>query len=102
MMVVNDVWSAVQQYTVKGGILAVADSENLYNPCAAALFICLFFIHSKLELLTQFPALNDEKYLYFRHLIIYLTELFDLILPFQRGDYLNLEKYILTSVVVRF
>ena len=75
MMVVNDVWSAVQQYTVKGGISAVANSENLFTPCDAELFIFLFFIHSKLELLTQFPALNDEKYLYFRHLIIFLTEL---------------------------
>ena len=30
---------------------------NLY----AAIFSWLFFIHLKLELLTQFPAPNDEK-----------------------------------------
>ena len=28
------------------------------------IFFRLFFIHLKLELLTQFPASNDEKYLY--------------------------------------
>ena len=27
-------------------------------------FFVLIFIHSKLELLTQFAALNDEKYVY--------------------------------------
>ena len=26
----------------------------------------LFFVHLKLELLTQFPAANDEKYIYSR------------------------------------
>ena len=31
------------------------------NPCAAEVFVTLFR-HLKLELLTQFPALNDEKY----------------------------------------
>ena len=33
------------------------------NPCAAELFVCIFR-HLKLELLTQSPASNDEKYLY--------------------------------------
>ena len=43
-------------------------------------WLLLFFIHSKLTLLTQFPASNDEKYYYLkknRHLqyeIIGLTE----------------------------
>ena len=32
-----------------------------FNLCAAE-FFNLFFTHLKLELLTQFPALNDEKY----------------------------------------
>ena len=32
-------------------------------PCVAELFVSIFR-HLKLELLTQFPALNDEKYLY--------------------------------------
>ena len=30
-----------------------------YNPCAAELFVSIFR-HLKLELLTQFPASNDE------------------------------------------
>ena len=33
-----------------------------FNFCPAELFVCVF-IHLKLELLTQFPASNDEKYL---------------------------------------
>ena len=38
------------------------------NPCPAELYFCIgfncIFRHSKLELLTQFPASNDEKYYY--------------------------------------
>ena len=40
---------------------------------------CLNFIfrHLKLELLTQFPAANDEKYFYFLKIYIFLIELLD-------------------------
>ena len=37
----------------------------------------LFFIHLKLELLTQFPASNDEKYVYLWKMAITEIELFD-------------------------
>ena len=35
----------------------------IINPYAAELFVSIFH-NLKLELLTQFPASNDEKYLY--------------------------------------
>ena len=35
----------------------------MLNPCPVELFV-LNFCQLKLELLTQFPALNDEKYDY--------------------------------------
>ena len=35
----------------------------ILNPCAAK-FVVSIFHHFKPELLTQFPALNDEKYPY--------------------------------------
>ena len=37
----------------------------------------LFFIHLKLELLTQFPASNDEKENIFMKMVISQAELFD-------------------------
>ena len=46
------------------------------NPCAAELFVSIFR-HLKLELLTQIPALNDEKYVHFRKTEISQIELFD-------------------------
>ena len=39
-------------------------------------FNCIFR-HLKLELLTQFPASNDEKYRYFSKIYIFQIELFD-------------------------
>ena len=44
-----------------------------------ALLHCLncIFRHWKPELLTQFPAPNDEKYLYFLKIDIFQIELFD-------------------------
>ena len=35
---------------------------HLFNPGAAELFVSIFH-HLELELLTQFPASNDKKYL---------------------------------------
>ena len=37
---------------------------QVFNPRASDLFVSFFFVHLKLELLTQFPASNDEKYIY--------------------------------------
>ena len=51
--------------------LEMCDHEKKYlnfdkvNPCPAELFF-LFFIHSKLQLLTQYPASNNEKCLYLK------------------------------------
>ena len=39
--------------------------------------LSLFFIHLKLELLTQFPAPNDEKYYYLSKIDISQIEVFD-------------------------
>ena len=39
------------------------NARVLVNPCDAACFISIFH-HLKLKLLTQFSALNDEKYFY--------------------------------------
>ena len=50
------------------------------NLGVAELFI-LFFRHLKLELLTQFPASNGEKYIFIhmknRHTPVFQIELFD-------------------------
>ena len=43
-------------------------------PSAVELFVSIFR-HLKLELLTQFPASNDEKYLYLRKINIFIIEL---------------------------
>ena len=52
------------------------------NPCPTELFQLYFsyffciFRHLKLELLTQFPASNNEKYRYFSKIYMFLIELF--------------------------
>ena len=46
------------------------------NPYAAEC-LSLFFIHLKLELLTQIPASNDEKYAHLWKIVIYKILLFD-------------------------
>ena len=38
-------------------------TQCVINPCTAELFVSIFR-HFKLELLTQFSASNDEKYVY--------------------------------------
>ena len=43
---------------------------KLIDPCPAELFQ-LYFRHLNLELLTQFPAPNDEKFLYFLKIYIF-------------------------------
>ena len=49
---------------------------NFINSSAAELFVSIFH-HLKLELLTQFPASNDEKYLHLSKLDISNKELLD-------------------------
>ena len=49
--------------------LSRVDINNLYHTQLTA----RIFRHLKLELLTQFPASNDEKYLYFWKVDISLT-----------------------------
>ena len=46
------------------------------NPCFAELFVAIFH-HLKLELLTQFPASNNEKYYYLWKINIWKPKLFD-------------------------
>ena len=48
-------------------------------PLTLVLLNCLncIFRHLKLELLTQFPASNDENYFYFLKICIFLIELLD-------------------------
>ena len=46
------------------------------NPYAAE-YLSLFFINIKLELLTQIPASNDEKYAHLWNIVIYKIVLFD-------------------------
>ena len=55
---------------------SVTNVKLHFNPCAAESFASIFS-HSKLELLTQFPASNDEKYLYFGKIDISNIELLD-------------------------
>ena len=45
-------------------MLTGSNHQYFLNTWPAELVI-LYFRHLKLELLTQFPASNDEKYLYF-------------------------------------
>ena len=47
--------------------------KTAINPCDAELFVS----HLKLELLTQFPASNDEKSLYLWKIVICNIELFE-------------------------
>ena len=69
-------------------------------------FYCIF-CHLKLELLTQFPATNDKKYLYFLKfldLIIWLTDLLPLTTyyPFQWDIiWLNILKPYIYSLYIR-
>ena len=45
--------------------VAAAGRYTFLGPLVLLNCFKLFFIHLKLELLTQFPASNDEKYVYF-------------------------------------
>ena len=49
-----------------------------FKPCPAELFQIIYqIIHLKLELLTQFPASNDEKHFYLWKINISQNEIFD-------------------------
>ena len=70
-------------------------------------FNCIFH-HLKLELLTQFPASNEEKYLYLKIIYIFLIELFvqlsiyhKLYYPFLVTYYLARPKHMLETVFIR-
>ena len=58
-------------------------STQLYTPCPAELFQ-LYFCHLKLELLTQFPASNDEKYHYVWKIGMSNIELLDQLSIYQK------------------
>ena len=45
-------------------ILTILMRNENVNPCAADCVFVSIFIHLKMELLTQFPVLNDKKYVY--------------------------------------
>ena len=49
------------------------DMTSELDRCAAELFFVFFVFHLKPELLTQFPASNDKKYLTFS--LPYMTEI---------------------------
>ena len=52
------------------------------------------FIHLKLELLTQFPASNDENYLYLREITIQKVIIFDfLIIYYNIIDFSDILKF---------
>ena len=53
-----------------------------------------FFIHLKLELLTQFSASNDENYLYLREITIQKVIIFDfLIIYYNIIDFSDILKF---------
>ena len=62
------------------------------NPCDAVLLVSLFR-HLKLELLTQFPASNDEKYFnllkktFYEKKIIPQIELFNELIIFRKRSF---------------
>ena len=60
-------------YFLSGNLM---ECHALVNPCPAELFQ-IIFRHLKLELLTQYPASNDEKYFHLWKINICQIEIFD-------------------------
>ena len=64
----TDIWCVINVYFLYKMVLAISLNFNVTLVLLKCLL--LFFIHSKLELLTQFPASNEEKKVFIYYILL--------------------------------